>query len=82
MKSSFVILLKADKSLEERDENANRVIKELREKGFTGIKYRSGTTFIIVPMLRGAQADAIRIMKIPDITFYIAPDHLREVLRQ
>lgn len=30
-------------------------------------------------MLRGAQADAKKIMKIPDITFYIAPDHLREV---
>lgn len=79
MKSSIVILLKRLASPEDNEKEAKRVINQLQEKGFSEYSHKSGTYMIIVPMVGGAQSDAIKVMKIPGISFYIAPDHLREV---
>lgn len=79
MKSAIVILLKRLASPEDNEREAKRVINQLQEKGFSEYSHISGTYTIIVPILGGVQSDAIKVMKIPGISFYIAPDHLREV---
>lgn len=83
MTSTITILLKAHKSLEERDKEANRVIDELREKGFTDCEYKSGTTWINVRISGGIydlnNAARRMLFELHNIWFYVVPDHIEEV---
>lgn len=84
MISTIVILIKGrNKSHEDRDKEAKRVIDELREKGFTENEYTSGTTWINVRIRGGISDldDAARrmLLEVHDIWFYVVPDYIGEV---